>query len=34
MPVRPLRLLGDPILRTACEPVTSFDAELRALSPT
>jgi peptide deformylase len=31
MPVRPIRLLGDPVLRSPCEPVTSFDAELRAL---
>jgi peptide deformylase len=31
MPVRPIRLLGDPVLRTPCEPVTSFDAELRVL---
>jgi peptide deformylase len=23
--VRPLRLLGDPVLRTACDPVTRFD---------
>lgn len=29
--MRPIRLLGDPVLRTGCEPVTSFDAELRAL---
>jgi peptide deformylase len=25
MTVRPLRLLGDPVLRTACDPVTRFD---------
>ena len=31
MTVRPIRILGDPILRTECDPVTSFDAELRAL---
>lgn len=31
MTIRPIRLLGDPVLRTAAEPVTSFDAELRAL---
>ena len=31
MTMRPIRLLGDPVLRTPCEPVTSFDAELRAL---
>ena len=29
--VRPIRVLGDPVLRTPSEPVTSFDAELRAL---
>jgi peptide deformylase len=29
--IRPIRLLGDPVLRTAAEPVTSFDRELRAL---
>jgi peptide deformylase len=29
--VRPIRLLGDPVLRTPSEPVTSFDADLRAL---
>jgi peptide deformylase len=31
MSVRPIRILGDPVLRTPCEPVTSFDAELRAV---
>lgn len=31
MTIRPIRLIGDPVLRTPCEPVTSFDAELRAL---
>lgn len=31
MTMRPIRLLGDPVLRTACEPVTSFDDELREL---
>ncbi|HET6215321.1 MAG TPA: peptide deformylase [Micromonosporaceae bacterium] len=31
MPNRPIRLLGDPVLRTPSEPVTSFDAELRRL---
>ena len=25
MTVQPLRLLGDPVLRTACDPVTRFD---------
>jgi peptide deformylase len=29
--MRPIRIIGDPVLRTPCEPVTSFDAELRAL---
>lgn len=29
--IRPIRLLGDPVLRTVADPVTSFDAELRAL---
>src|SRR5689334_329045 len=31
MTVRPIRLFGDPVLRTAAEPVTTFDAQLRAL---
>jgi peptide deformylase len=31
MPVRPIRLFGDPVLRTEADPVTSFDAGLRAL---
>lgn len=31
MTVRPIRIFGDPVLRTECDPVTSFDAELRAL---
>jgi peptide deformylase len=31
MTMRPIRLLGDAVLRTPAEPVTSFDAELRAL---
>jgi peptide deformylase len=31
MTVRPIRLLGDPVLRTPCDPVSSFDAELRKL---
>ena len=31
MTVRPIRILGDPILRTECDPVTAFDAELRTL---
>ncbi len=29
--VQPIRLLGDPVLRTPAEPVTSFDRELRKL---
>ena len=31
MTMRPIRLLGDAVLRTPADPVTSFDAELRAL---
>src|SRR5205085_11047496 len=31
MTVRPIRLFGDPVLRTAADPVTAFDAELRRL---
>lgn len=31
MTVRPIRLFGDPVLRTEADPVVSFDAELRAL---
>jgi peptide deformylase len=31
MTVRPLRLLGDPVLRTPSEPVTRFDAPLAQL---
>jgi peptide deformylase len=31
MTIRPIRLLGDAVLRTEADPVTSFDAELRAL---
>ncbi|MFC7546661.1 peptide deformylase [Plantactinospora sp. GCM10030261] len=31
MTMRPIRIIGDPVLRTACDPVTSFDAELRGL---
>ena len=31
MTMRPIRVFGDPVLRTPAEPVTSFDAELRAL---
>jgi peptide deformylase len=29
--VRPIRLLGDPVLRTACEPVTDFGPALAQL---
>lgn len=31
MTVRPIRIFGDAVLRTECDPVTSFDTELRAL---
>src|SRR5215471_14874051 len=31
MTVRPLRLLGDPVLRTPCEPVVRFDHALARL---
>lgn len=31
MTVRPIRLFGDPVLRTKAVPVTDFDAELQAL---
>ena len=31
MAVRPIRLFGDPLLRTKAVPVTDFDAELRTL---
>lgn len=31
MSVRPLRLLGDPVLRTPCEPVAVFDDALAGL---
>lgn len=31
MTVRPIRIYGDPVLRTECDPVTSFDRELREL---
>jgi peptide deformylase len=29
--IRPIRVFGDPVLRTPADPVTSFDAELRKL---
>ncbi|MCW6011016.1 peptide deformylase [Micromonospora sp. CPCC 205371] len=31
MTMRPIRLLGDAVLRSPADPVTSFDAELRGL---
>ena len=31
MAVQPIRLLGDPVLRTKADPVTTFDKELRRL---
>ncbi len=31
MAVQPIRLFGDPVLRTPAEPVTDFDKELRVL---
>jgi peptide deformylase len=31
MTMRPIRIIGDPVLRTPCDPVTTFDAELRSL---
>ena len=31
MSIKPIRLFGDPVLRTAAAPVTDFDAELRRL---
>ena len=31
MPVKPIRLFGDPVLRTPAQPVTTFDRELRTL---
>ncbi len=31
MAVQPIRLFGDPVLRTPAEPVTTFDNELRRL---
>ncbi|GAA3764906.1 peptide deformylase [Plantactinospora mayteni] len=31
MTMRPIRIIGDPVLRTPSEPVTSFDAALRKL---
>jgi peptide deformylase len=31
MAIRPIRLFGDPVLKTAADPVTDFDKQLRAL---
>jgi peptide deformylase len=31
MTVQPIRLFGDPVLRTSADPVTDFDKELRTL---
>ncbi|MEU1753477.1 peptide deformylase [Micromonospora matsumotoense] len=31
MTVRPIRIIGDPVLRTACTPVTRFDTTLQHL---
>ena len=31
MTVRPIRVFGDPVLRTPADPVTDFDAQLREL---
>ena len=31
MPIQPIRLFGDPVLRTPAQPVTDFDKELRTL---
>ena len=31
MTVRPIRIFGDPVLRTPADPVTDFDAQLREL---
>ncbi|HEY1641465.1 MAG TPA: peptide deformylase [Streptosporangiaceae bacterium] len=31
MGIKPIRLFGDPVLRTPADPVTDFDAELRRL---
>ncbi|GFJ76586.1 hypothetical protein Phou_007660 [Phytohabitans houttuyneae] len=31
MTVQPIRVFGDPVLRTPAEPVVDFDAELRRL---
>jgi peptide deformylase len=31
MTMRPIRIIGDAVLRTPCEPVTTFDTSLRTL---
>ena len=31
MTLQPIRLFGDPVLRTPAEPVTDFDKQLRTL---
>ena len=31
MTMRPIRVIGDAVLRSPCDPVTTFDAELRTL---
>ena len=31
MSIKPIRLFGDPVLRTPADPVSDFDAELRRL---
>ncbi|WP_229075643.1 peptide deformylase [Actinoplanes sp. DH11] len=31
MTVRPIRIFGDPVLRTPADPVTDFDAQIRAI---
>ena len=31
VPVKPIRLFGDPVLRMTAQPVTTFDKELRTL---
>ena len=34
MTVQPIRLFGDPVLRTPADPVVDFDKELRRLVAT
>ncbi|WP_329499838.1 peptide deformylase [Kitasatospora herbaricolor] len=31
MPIQPIRIFGDPVLRATAQPVTTFDKELRTL---